>query len=178
MPSPAVANGGSSTPGVAAAPDLPATQLTTASSLSNTVLPENMTQYLNPLSGQIFFPWPLEQQVRAGSLASNQLLIEQGIEPKGYDPVAEEQRKQREEDERKEREEKERLEQEEKEKRLREERRERELQRERDQAAWRRASIVGGTAGQPAASKPAASNAAKQFQFTNLDDLDDDDDED
>ncbi|KAH6895661.1 vitamin-D-receptor interacting mediator subunit 4-domain-containing protein [Thelonectria olida] len=168
--SPAVPNG---TPGVTS--ELPSTQQTAAS--SNTVLPEGMAQYLNPLSGQIFFPWPLEDKIRAGSLASNQVLSESGIEPKGYDPVAEEERKQREEEERKEKEEKERIEQEEKEKRLREERRERERQRERDQEAWRRASIVGGASGQPGAGKSTASSATKQFQFTNLDDLDDDDED-
>ncbi|KAI5463725.1 vitamin-D-receptor interacting mediator subunit 4-domain-containing protein [Mariannaea sp. PMI_226] len=169
--SPAVMNG---TPGVMSEP--PLTQQTITS--SNTVLPDVMTQYLNPLSGQIFFPWPLEEKIRAGALASNQVLSEQGIDPKGYDPVAEEERKRREEEERKEREENERLEQEEKERKLREERERIRQQRLKEQEEWKRASIATSQTGQASASKPATSNAAKQFQFTNLDDLDDDDDED
>ncbi|KAH7150426.1 vitamin-D-receptor interacting mediator subunit 4-domain-containing protein [Dactylonectria estremocensis] len=159
----------------------PPTQQTSMS--ANTILPEVMSQYLNPLSGQLFFPWPLEDKIRAGSLASNQMLAEQGIDPKGYDPVEEEERKRREEEERKEKEEKERLELEERDRKMREERerlrQERERQREKDQESWRRASIVGGASAQPSANRPPAGPATtKQFQFTNLDDLDDDDDDD
>ncbi|CAM1511740.1 Fc.00g092530.m01.CDS01 [Cosmosporella sp. VM-42] len=173
--SPAVMNG---TPGVNSEPS---TQQTTTS--ANTTLPEIITQYLNPLSGQPFFPWPLEDKIRSGALASNQILAEQGIDPKGYDPVAEEERKRKEEEERKEREEQERLEQEEKERKLREERErvrvEREKAREKQQEEWRRASIAGGVA--PGPPGPARAGPVvtekKQFQFTNLDDLDDDDDD-
>ncbi|KAI9158204.1 Mediator of RNA polymerase II transcription subunit 4 [Paramyrothecium foliicola] len=156
------------------------TQQTTTS--VNTGLPEGMSQWLNPLSGQLFFPWPLEDKIRSGALASNQMLAEQGIDPKGYDPVEEEERKRKEEEERKEREEKEKLEREEREKKLREERervrQERERQREKEQEEWRRASVVGGP---PGASGPNRSGSGpaekKQFQFTSLDDLDDDDDD-
>lgn len=173
--SPAIMNGASMT-------SEPATQQTTAS--ANTILPEHMSQYLNPLSGQLFFPWPLEDKIRSGALASNQILAEQGINPKGYDPVEEEERKLREEEERKEREEKERLEREAEEKRLREEREklrlEREKQRELKAEEWRRASIAGGIAA-PAAPGVNRTNTAasekKQFQFTSLDDLDDDDED-
>lgn len=160
----------------------PATQQTAAS--ANTTLPEVMSQYLNPLSGQVFFPWPLEDKIRAGALASNQILAEQGIDPKGYDPVEEEERKRREEEERKEREEQERLEREEKERKMREERErlriEREKQREKQQEEWRRASIVGGVAAGPAGVSRTNTGAPekKQFQFASLDDLDDDDDDD
>ncbi|KAH7016891.1 vitamin-D-receptor interacting mediator subunit 4-domain-containing protein [Ilyonectria destructans] len=173
--SPAVMNG---TPQMTSEPP---TQQTTMS--ANTVLPEIMSQYLNPLSGQLFFPWPLEDKIRAGSLASNQVLSEQGIDPKGYDPVEEEERKRREEEERKEKEENERLELEERERKMREERervrQERERQREKDQESWRRSSIAGGASAQPSANRaPTGPATTKQFQFTNLDDLDDDDDED
>lgn len=149
-----------------------------------TSLPEGMAQYLNPLSGQVFFPWPQEDKIRSGALASNQMLIEQGIDPRGYDPVAEEERKQKEEAERKEREEQEAREREERERQLHEERerarKERERQREKEQEEWRRASIAAGGPGDAGAPSQPASGAPekKQFQFTNLDDLDDDDDDD
>lgn len=142
-----------------------------------TTLPEALTQYLNPLSGQVFFPWPLEDKIRSGALAANQMLTEQGIDPRGFDPVAEEERKKNEEEERKEREEKETKEREEKERQLLEERErlrvEREKQREKEAAEWRRSSTAEGAGA--AGPKPAEK---KQFQFTNLDDLDDDDDDD
>lgn len=149
----------------------------------NTGLPEGMAQYLNPLSGQLFFPWPLEDKIRSGALASNQILMEQGIDPKGYDPALEEERKQKEESERKEREEQEQRERQEKERQLLEEREkarlEREKQREKEQEEWRRASASGASPDGPASAKPASgAGEKKQFQFTNLDDLDDDDDED
>lgn len=150
---------------------------------TNISLPEGMSQYLNPLSGQLFFPWPLEDKVRMGALASNQLLAEQGIDPKGYDPVLEEDRKRKEEEDRKEKEEQEAREREEREKKMKEEmerlRKERERQREKEQAAWRRASdVTGGSDPAGPARGGAAPGEKKQFQFTNLDDLDDDDDDD
>ncbi|KEY68114.1 hypothetical protein S7711_05523 [Stachybotrys chartarum IBT 7711] len=165
--------------GLASQASEPPTQQTTTS--VNTTLPEMMSQYLNPLSGQLFFPWPSEDKIRMGAMAMNQMLAERGIDPKGYDPVAEEERKVREELERKEREEREKLEREEREKKLWEERErlrlERERQREKEQEEWRRSSVAGGAAGGPGSSKPGATpGEKKQFQFTNLDDLDDDDD--
>ncbi|KND92050.1 Mediator of RNA polymerase II transcription subunit 4 [Tolypocladium ophioglossoides CBS 100239] len=157
-----------------------ATQQTAMS--MNTSLPEGMSQYLNPLSGQFFFPWPLEDKIRSGSLASYQILAEQGIDPKGYDPATEEERKRQKEEERKAKEAREKAEREEREKQMREERErlrvERERQREKEKEEWRRASIAGG---QPEAPGLARANTGvgekKQFQFTNLDDLDDDDDD-
>ncbi|PNY27163.1 Mediator of RNA polymerase II transcription subunit 4 [Tolypocladium capitatum] len=154
----------------------------TATSM-NTSLPEGMSQYLNPLSGQLFFPWPLEDKIRSGSLASYQILAEQGIDPKGYDPATEVERKRQKEEERKANEEREKAEREEREKQIREERErlriERERQREKEQAEWRGASVAGG---QPEAPGLARANTGvgekKQFQFKNLDDLDDDDDDD
>ncbi|OAQ95872.1 hypothetical protein LLEC1_06719 [Akanthomyces lecanii] len=146
-----------------------------------TSLPEHMAQYLNPLSGQVFFPWPQEDKIRSGSLASNQILVEKGIDPRGFDPVAEEERKKKEEVERREREEREAREQEERDRVLREERervrQERERQREKEQEEWRRASVAAGTAEAAGTAAPKGPEK-KQFQFTNLDDLDDDDDDD
>ncbi|KAM4060501.1 vitamin-D-receptor interacting mediator subunit 4 domain-containing protein [Hirsutella rhossiliensis] len=159
----------------------PSTQQTLTS--MNTSLPEGMSQYLNPLSGQLFFPWPPEDKIRSGSLASYQILAEQGIDPRNYDPATEEERKRKEEEERKAKEEREKAEREERERQLRVERErlraERERQREKELEEWRRASIA---TGQPDAAVPARAGAGavekKQFQFTDFDDLDDDDDDD
>ncbi|PTB76429.1 hypothetical protein M440DRAFT_1333282 [Trichoderma longibrachiatum ATCC 18648] len=146
---------------------------------AHTSLPDNMNQFLNPLSGQLFFPWPLEDKIRSGALASNQILLEQGINPRGYDPVAEEERKRKEEEERKEREEKEKQERAEREREAERQRQERQRAIEKQQAEWRRASTAAGASGDAGARGPPSAKAEKkQFQFTNLDDLDDDDDED
>ncbi|KAL3965660.1 hypothetical protein ACCO45_002664 [Purpureocillium lilacinum] len=144
---------------------------------------QGMSQYLNPLSGQLFFPWPLEDKIRSGALASYQMLVEQGIDPKGYDPVTEEERKRKEEEERKAKEEQEQKEREEREEQIREERErlrvERERQREREQEEWRRASIAGNPPEAPGLPRTnTGAGERRQFQFTNLDDLDDDDDDD
>ncbi|KAG8667159.1 hypothetical protein FPOAC2_12314 [Fusarium poae] len=173
--SPAVMNG---TPHVS---QDPATQQSAMS--ANTSLPNEWTQFLNPLTDQIFVPWPNDLQLGAGALAAHQVLLEQGINPKGYDPAEEEERKRREEEERKKKEEEDRIAQEEREKKLREERErqriERERQREKDQEAWRRASLVGGPTAPGEQRSPTGPPQQKaQFQFTNLDDLDDDDDDD
>ncbi|PTB66777.1 hypothetical protein BBK36DRAFT_1116949 [Trichoderma citrinoviride] len=146
---------------------------------AHTSLPDNMNQFLNPLSGQLFFPWPLEDKIRSGALASNQILLEQGIDPRGYNPVAEEERKRREEEERKEREEREKQERAEREREAERQRQERQRAMEKQQAEWRRASTAAGVSGDAGVSGPPSAKAEKkQFQFTNLDDLDDDDDED
>lgn len=142
-----------------------------ASQQTITSLPEVITQYLNPLSGQIFYPWPMEEKIRSGALASNQILSEQGIDPRGYDPAEEEARKLREEEERKEKEERERIAQEEEEKRKREEMERRRREREKEQERLR-ANAPPATSPQPVENRQ-----KKQFQFTSLDDdLDDDDD--
>ncbi|KAH6608434.1 mediator of rna polymerase ii transcription subunit 4 [Trichoderma cornu-damae] len=175
MQSPAPANG--ALPSSFTDQSIPQTQASL-----NTSLPESMSHYLNPLSGQLFFPWPTEDKIRSGALASNQILLEQGIDPRGYDPVAEEDRKRREEEERREKEEQEKQERAQREKKARDEmeriRQERERQREKEQAEWRRASTAAGASGVAAISAPPSAKAErKQFQFTNLDDLDDDDDD-
>ncbi|KAJ6447198.1 mediator of RNA polymerase II transcription subunit 4 [Purpureocillium lavendulum] len=160
----------------------PPTQQTAALSM-NTSLPEHMSQYLNPLSGQLFFPWPAEDKIRSGALASYQMLVEEGIDPKGYDPVTEEERKRKDEEARKAKEEQEQKEREEREKQIRDERErlraERERQREKEQEEWRRASIAGQPSDVPGLPRTnTGAGEKKQFQFTNLDDLDDDDDDD
>ncbi|KAF4126914.1 Vitamin-D-receptor interacting Mediator subunit 4 [Geosmithia morbida] len=155
---------------------------------ANITLPDVVSQYLNPLSGQLFFPWPPEEKIRGGALASNQILEDKGIDPRGYDPAEEEERLRREDEARKEKEERDRLEVEERERRAREERERMRQERERQQEEWRKASISDaspGTAGAgaapadaaAAAPAPAAPAEKKQFQFTSLDDLDDDDDD-
>ncbi|KAL7803505.1 hypothetical protein V8C44DRAFT_343958 [Trichoderma aethiopicum] len=154
-------------------------QQTQTQASAHTSLPDNMNQFLNPLSGQLFFPWPLEDKIRSGALASNQILLEQGINPRGYDPVAEEERKRKEEEERKEREEKEKQERAEREREAERQRQERQRAIEKQQAEWRRASTAAGASGDAGVGGPPSAKAEKkQFQFTNLDDLDDDDDED
>ena len=159
--------------------DQQTTQQTTTS-MANT-LPEAMTQFLNPLSGQVFFPWPLEDKIRGGALASNQVLTERGIDPKGYDPAEEEERKRREELERKEKEDKEREEREERERKAKEERERARREREREQEEWRKQSAAAGIQTGAGPSGPSRSNTEvgekKQFQFTSLDDLEDDDDD-
>ncbi|KFH41840.1 Mediator of RNA polymerase II transcription subunit-like protein [Hapsidospora chrysogenum ATCC 11550] len=143
---------------------------------TNTSLPDVVSQYLNPLSGQLFFPWPLEDKIRNGALASNQILAEKGIDPRGYDPAEEEERQRKAEEEQKEREEQEKRELEERERRLREERERQRRERERQQEEWRKASMSG-----PSPERaPSRSNTGekKQFQFRSLDDDLDEDDED
>jgi len=147
---------------------------------TNTSLPEGLSFHLNPHAGALFFPWPLEDKIRSGALSSNQLLEEQGINPKNYDPVAEEERKQREEEEKRQREEEERIRREEMERKVREERErailERAKRREEEAAAggWRKGSVAGAS-GQPPAGGAAGLGEKKQFQFTSIDDMDDDD---
>ena len=168
--SPALLNGGGFDTPTAQSQQQMATQQST-----NTSLPEVVNQYLNPLSGQLFFPWPLEDKIRSGALASNQILQEQGVDPKGYDPAEEEERKRKEEEERKEKEEEEKRQLEEKERRMREERE----RMRRQQEEWRKASAPEAS---PDRAGPSRSNIGlaekKQFQFASLDDLDDDDDDD
>lgn len=176
-----VLNGPSAAPSAVPTPSAttPVSQIPTSQQTlaSNTTLPEPVTWHLNPHAMSMFYPWPEEDRIRAGALSRNQALEEQGIEPRGYDPVAEEERKVREEEEKKKREEEERVAREEAERREREEREklriERQKAREREQEAWRKGSISGGVG--PAAGSPAEKKEKKQFQFTSIDDMDDDD---
>ena len=136
-------------------------------------LPPDAERFLNPQTGQPFFPFPLEPTIRAGGLAALQALTERGIDPKGYDPAEEEERKKRDEEARKAKEEQIQREVEERDRRFREERERRiREERERQQEDMRKGSISGAS---PTAPKP---GEKKQFQFSNLDDLDDSDGDD
>ncbi|KXJ88315.1 vitamin-D-receptor interacting mediator subunit 4-domain-containing protein [Microdochium bolleyi] len=142
-------------------------------------LPGHIVEHIKSTIQTQFIPWPNEDNVRQGSLASMAILMEKGIDPEDYDPEEEKLRKEREEQERREQEERERAEREEREKRLREEqaRQRAELARRREKEAaegWRRQSVSAGGAGNPPATSPVGEK--KQFMFTSLDDDDDDDD--
>ncbi|KAK3687863.1 vitamin-D-receptor interacting mediator subunit 4-domain-containing protein [Podospora appendiculata] len=142
-----------------------ASQATTAA--SNISLPDHLKPMVNLLTGAVFHPWPTEDKIRSGALASYQMLIDRGIDPKGYDPEEEEERKRAEEQARKEADEKARADREEAERRAREDRER--MARERESArqeAERRGSVMGGIGSQ-----------APKSQFTFLDGLDDDDDD-
>lgn len=176
----------------------------TTTTQASTILPEHLHPAVDPLRGQAFYPWPTEDRIRAGGLAAIQRLAERGIDPRGYDPAAEERRRQAEEQRRREAEERER---EEAERRMREEReriareRERERERQRRQQAEMMAASAGTGAGAPpglerresvrvgvgAAAAGAAAEAAagggggrapQQFTFLGGDDDDEDEDED
>ncbi|KAI0860037.1 vitamin-D-receptor interacting mediator subunit 4-domain-containing protein [Xylaria cubensis] len=171
----------------------PSSQLTTTTG-GGTDLPETLATFLNPHSAYTFVPWPSEEQVRHGAIASLAYMAEQGIEAEGYDPELEKARQEREDEERKAAEDRERAEREDRERHIREEqaraRAEREKIREKEQEeAWRRASVtVGATAvgaGAGSGSGAGAGAAAPvvqpqtqpkaQFQFMGDDDDDDDD---
>ncbi|KAI0423322.1 vitamin-D-receptor interacting mediator subunit 4-domain-containing protein [Xylaria grammica] len=160
-----------------------------ASQQTNTTnLPEPLATFLNPHSAFTFVPWPTEEQVRHGAIASLAYMAEQGIEAEGYDPEVEKARKEREEEERKQAEERERADREERERRMREEqariRTERERNREKEEAENRRRANVPVSGAQqqqqqpggPAASgSPTQAQPKTQFHFMGDDDDDDDD---
>jgi len=58
-------------------------QDTMSSSIS---LPNNFSQWLNPLADLPFIPWPTEDAIRRGALASIQVLLDQGVDPATFDP--------------------------------------------------------------------------------------------
>ncbi|KAH8750796.1 mediator of RNA polymerase II transcription subunit 4 [Diaporthe sp. PMI_573] len=151
---------------------------TTANS-GATALPEEWTQFLDPLTGHVFVPWATEDKIRVGALASIQNLVEEGIDPRGYDPAEEEARRQKEEQERREQEEREALEREENLRKMREEQarigRERQRERERLQEEALRRGSTGGGGPSPGAGGASNEPQKKQFQF--MGDLDDDDDD-
>lgn len=152
---------------------------TTANS-GATALPEEWTQFLDPLTGHVFLPWATEDKIRVGALASIQNLVEEGIDPRGYDPAEEEARRQREEQERREQEEREALEREENLRKMREEQariaRERQRERERLQEEALRRGSTGGGGPSPGGAGASNEPQKKQFQFMGGD-LDDDDDD-
>jgi signal transduction histidine kinase len=169
-------NGAMNTP--TPAPPTPADtpyQTTGAPVATGTELPMHLKPMVNLNEGASFYPWPTEEQIRSGALAAYQALVDRGIDPKGYDPDAEENRKRAEEEARKEQEENQRREREEAERRMHEERERMARERERARLEAERRGSVAGDAG---ASAAAARAAEEKKQFTFLDGLDDDDDDD
>lgn len=149
----------------------------TNGSAGATQLPEDLAWRLNASAAGSFAPWPSEEQVRKGALASLAFLADQGIDAENFDPDEEKARQAREEEARRAQEETERKEREDRESRYREEQaqrasRERE-NREREQAeALRRGSVaVGGSGGGLGLASPVVE---KQGQFKFMDDDDDD----
>jgi hypothetical protein len=69
-------NSGAATPVPAAASAEPATSL-----------PGEWSEFLDPLSGGPgFVPWPTEEKIRQGALASIQVLLDAGVDPATFDP--------------------------------------------------------------------------------------------
>ncbi|KAM7212998.1 Vitamin-D-receptor interacting Mediator subunit 4 domain containing protein [Rhypophila decipiens] len=147
-----------------------------------TSLPETLKPYIDRLHGAVFYPWPTEETIRRGALAGIQQLVDEGINPLGYDPEEEIRKREQEEQARKEADELARREREEAERRMREERERMARDRERArQEAERRGSVIGsGVGNMPGGStSPAVERGAKkQFLFLGGDDEDDDDDDD
>ncbi|KAK4184609.1 putative mediator of RNA polymerase II transcription subunit 4 [Podospora australis] len=147
-------------------------------SRTGTDLPIHLKPAVNPLENQSFYPWPTVDQIRSGALARYQDLINQGIDPKNYDPEEEERKRLQEEEARREAEEKARQEREEQERRNREERermaRDMEARRQQQQEEERRRSsvAVAGMSGSGGGGSATSPSKPKQFTF-----LDDDDDE-
>lgn len=59
----------------------------TTTNVTSTSLPEGFTQFLNPLADSPFIPWPTEETIRRGALASIQVLLDQNIDPATFDPA-------------------------------------------------------------------------------------------
>jgi hypothetical protein len=62
-------------------------QNTALTSTSSTSLPPDFSQFLNPLADSPFIPWPTEEAIRRGALASIQVLLDQNIDPATFDPA-------------------------------------------------------------------------------------------
>jgi hypothetical protein len=61
---------------------------TTQNTESTTALPPAVSEWLNPLNGEApFVPWPTEETIRRGALASIQILLNQGVDPATFDPA-------------------------------------------------------------------------------------------
>ena len=119
-------------------------------------LPEIWLQFLNPTEERPFMPWPSEEYIRKGALASIQILLDQGVDPSTFDPEksteleAERRRVMEEED------------------RAREQERAR-SEEDRRRETERRLSVSGNLPGERMTEKP------KVFQLETFDDDDDED---
>lgn len=69
-----------------ATPSNGAVQTSQETNTSGTSLPQNMTEYLNSSAEIPFIPWPTQEAIRKGALASIQVLLDQGIDPATFDP--------------------------------------------------------------------------------------------
>ncbi|KAL7627267.1 hypothetical protein AAE478_001456 [Parahypoxylon ruwenzoriense] len=168
----------------------PSVSQQTIGTTTDTSLPEPLQTHLNPNAHLEFIPWPSEEQVRKGAIASLSYLSETGIDPEGYDPEAEKQRREREQEEERQRQDRE---EQEKQDRARAQqaqmqqaariRAEKEREREAVQSeAWRRASVTGvvaeagpGAGGGAGSTSTSPTGEKRQFQFMGDDDDDDDD---
>jgi hypothetical protein len=61
-------------------------QTSQESSNSNTALPLDWQQHLNPLSQIPFLPWPADHDIKRGALATIQVLLDRGEDPATFDP--------------------------------------------------------------------------------------------
>lgn len=59
---------------------------TSQETTTSTSLPLGFTQFLNPSAEIPFIPWPSEEAIRKGALASIQILLDQGKDPATFDP--------------------------------------------------------------------------------------------
>jgi len=139
----------------------PSSQLTGA-------LPPSIAQFMNPLTGQAFVPWPDASRFRLGALAANQRLLDDGLDIRGYDPAAAAEAARRAADE-----ERLRAEQAEAEEAARAQERDAALREERLRLMQEHNALQGAS-GASAPDAAALEPARKQFQFM---DMDDDDDE-
>jgi hypothetical protein len=69
-----------------ATPSNGATQTSQEKTTTTTSLPQDFTQYLSSSTEIPFIPWPTEEAIRKGALASIQILLDKGIDPATFDP--------------------------------------------------------------------------------------------
>jgi hypothetical protein len=86
-----VKTNGTSTPVISNGAAVPSNgELSTATPIeaeNTTALPQAVSEWLNPLAGgPAFVPWPTEETIRRGALASIQILLNQGVDPATFDP--------------------------------------------------------------------------------------------
>ncbi|TVY54357.1 Mediator of RNA polymerase II transcription subunit 4 [Lachnellula cervina] len=58
----------------------------TTNASNNTALPAEYSRWLNP-PPDVFVPWPNEETIRRGALASIQILVDTGVDPATFDPA-------------------------------------------------------------------------------------------